>query len=86
MNTKLTLSIEKEIIEQAKKFAAEKKITLSKLIENYLTSLLLKNKSLDSIKITDKEILKNAGSVSIDKSKEIKDLLTDKLIEKYIHD
>ncbi len=86
MNTKLTLSIEKEIIEQAKKFAAEKKITLSKLIENYLTSLLLKNKSLDSIKITDKEILKNAGSVSVDKSKEIKDLLTDKLIEKYIHD
>ena len=86
MNTKLTLSIEKEIIEQAKKFAAEKKITLSKLIENYLTSLLLKNKSLDSIKISDKEILKNAGSVSVDKSREIKDLLTDKLIEKYIHD
>ncbi len=40
MNTKLTLSLEKEIIEQAKQFAKEHGKSLSQLIENYLLSLI----------------------------------------------
>lgn len=39
MDTKLTLKLDQEIIEKAKDYASEKKISLSRLIENYLNSL-----------------------------------------------
>jgi len=39
MNTKLTLKLDHEIIEKAKHYASEKKISLSRIIENYLNSL-----------------------------------------------
>ena len=37
--TKLTLSMEPEVVYQAKKLAKEKNISLSKLVENYLRSV-----------------------------------------------
>ena len=39
MNTKLTLNLDKGVIEEAKSYAKENKMSLSKLIENYLRSL-----------------------------------------------
>lgn len=39
MNTKLTLTIEKDVIDQAKKYAREKNRSLSDIIENYLKTL-----------------------------------------------
>jgi len=39
MNTKLTLNLDKDIIEEAKFYAKRNKLSLSKLIENYLGSL-----------------------------------------------
>ncbi|WP_269224458.1 MULTISPECIES: DUF6364 family protein [Flavobacterium] len=39
MDTKLTLKLDQEIIEKAKHYASEKKLSLSRLIENYLNSL-----------------------------------------------
>lgn len=36
MNTKLTLTIEKEVIEKAKRYAEQKGRSLSDIIENYL--------------------------------------------------
>ena len=39
MDTKLTLKLDKHIIESAKKYAKDKKISLSKLIETYLKSI-----------------------------------------------
>ena len=39
MNTKLTLTIEEEIIQKAKEYAKQKNRSLSKIIENYLKSL-----------------------------------------------
>ena len=39
MDTKLTLKLNQEIIEKAKIYASEKKISLSRVIENYLNSL-----------------------------------------------
>jgi hypothetical protein len=48
MNTKLTLSIDKQVIAQAKAAAAEKGMSLSALVEGYLKSMLLrKNKEPD---------------------------------------
>ncbi|SFL17628.1 DUF6364 family protein [Proteiniphilum acetatigenes] len=43
MTTKLTLNIDKDIIEYAKSYAKENNVSLSKLIENYLNSLTQKD-------------------------------------------
>ncbi|MES2629213.1 MAG: DUF6364 family protein [Bacteroidota bacterium] len=39
MDTKLTLKLDQHIIEKAKLYAADKKLSLSRLIENYLNVL-----------------------------------------------
>ena len=43
MNTKLTLNLNKNIIESAKDYAKNHKVSLSQLIENYLNSLTKKD-------------------------------------------
>ncbi len=42
MNTKLTLNLDKDVIEEAKAYAKKNKVSLSKLIESYLHSLSCK--------------------------------------------
>jgi len=43
MNTKLTLTIDQEIIEKAKQYAKGKNRSLSDIIENYLKTLTKEN-------------------------------------------
>lgn len=48
MDTKLTLKLDKLIIESAKEYAKEKNISLSKMIENYLQAITNKrNKEIE---------------------------------------
>ena len=49
MNTKLTLNLDKEIIEEAKNYAKNHRVSLSKLIENYLNSLTRKSKKKSTV-------------------------------------
>ncbi|MDO5616720.1 MAG: DUF6364 family protein [Cruoricaptor ignavus] len=49
MNTKLTLNLDKSIIHNAKEYAKENKVSLSKLIENYLNSLTKKESQKPAI-------------------------------------
>lgn len=51
MDTKLTLKLDQEIIEKAKQYASEKKISLSRIIENYLNSLT-SEKTKDDLQIS----------------------------------
>ena len=44
MDTKLTLKLNEDVIERAKKYASDKRLSLSRLIENYLDSLTLEKK------------------------------------------
>ena len=43
MDTKLTLKLDQVVIEKAKKYASNKKLSLSHLIENYLNALTTEN-------------------------------------------
>ena len=52
MDSKLTLKLNKTVIEKAKEYAAEKEISLSRLVENYFQSITFQKKSADSIEIT----------------------------------
>ncbi|HJS01527.1 MAG TPA: DUF6364 family protein [Flavobacterium sp.] len=45
MNTKLTLSLEKEVIEKAKIYAKETGTSLSELVESYFKNLTKKSKT-----------------------------------------
>lgn len=54
-SSKLTLSIEPEVVYEAKRIAKEKNISLSKLVENYLRTIAhsTKKAKVDSIEISD---------------------------------
>jgi hypothetical protein len=52
MDTKLTLKLNQEIIEKAKIYASQKKVSLSRIIENYLNSLTNDFKNDSSIEIS----------------------------------
>ena len=82
MNTKLTLTIEQEIIKRAKKYAKEKNRSLSDIIENYLKSLTAmeskETKKLNPVV----ESLK--GAFKMPKDFDYKKALIDRLKDKYL--
>ncbi len=47
MDTKLTLKLNQEIIERAKEYASDKKMSLSRIVEAYLQSLTNNKKDAD---------------------------------------
>ena len=80
MDTKLTLNVDKDIVEKAKVYAKSHKISLSQLIESYLASLI--SKKSREIEITPLvEGLR--GVIELDKDFDYKNRYTDYLIEKY---
>ena len=80
MDKKLTLSLDKSIIESAKDYAKSNDISLSKLIESYLTTLIKRKKSSTEITPLVESL---SGVISLDKDFDIKDAYADYLIEKY---
>ena len=86
MNTKLTLSFDSMIIRKAKGFAKEKNTSLSKIVENYFRRLIENQAKPDDIVVLDEDILKISGDIELAESISTKDLLTEQLIKKYIHD
>ena len=80
MQTKLTLTLEQNIIEQAKKYAKQKGRSLSELIENYLKVVLQDND--ESVKLSP-SIRKLKGSIKLPEGFDYKKELTDSLSEKY---
>lgn len=51
MDTKLTLKLDQEIIERAKQYASKKRVSLSRIVENYL-QVLTKESASDEIEIS----------------------------------
>jgi len=48
METKLTLKLDKRIIEEAKQYAAQHRLSLSRIVEAYLQSLTINSKPADN--------------------------------------
>lgn len=80
MDKKLTLSLDKTIIESAKKYAKSNNISLSKLIESYLTSLTKRKRNATDITPLVESL---SGVISLDKEVDVKEAYTDYLLEKY---
>lgn len=80
MDKKLTLSLNSNIIETAKGYAKSNNISLSKLIESYLGSLMEQEKKETEITPLVKSL---SGVISIDDDFDIKDEYAQYLMEKY---
>ncbi len=80
MTTKLTLTVEKDIIELAKAYANKKGRSLSDLIENYLKSLVQKDTTQNTLSPNVKKLL---GSVKAPKGFDYKKELGIALSKKY---
>jgi len=80
MYTKLTLNVNKSVIESAKEYAKSNKVSLSKLIESYLASLT--NKKGQEVEITPL-VESLIGVIELDKDFDYKNGYTDFLMKKY---
>lgn len=84
MGSKLTLSIDQEIIEQAKQYARLQGRSLSNIIEEYLKSISV-NSSKNKKQELSKLIKELKGSIKLPKNmKSYDELLEDALVEKYM--
>ena len=82
MNTKLTLTIDNNIINEAKKYAGQKRISLSKLVEFYFSSLI--NSTAKSTKKLPPITSALYGMVKNAKVGNDRKVLEDALIGKYL--
>ena len=80
MNTKLTLSLDRDIIEQAKEFARSQHKSLSKLIEGYLRSAACSD---DASKQVTPLVAKLSGVIDARKLGDHKSDYGDYLADKY---
>lgn len=82
MSTKLTITIDENVIEKAKKYAKGKKNSLSNIIENYLKTLVAEDrKETTELSPTVKSL---KGSFKADKDFDYKKELTKRLSDKYL--
>jgi hypothetical protein len=82
MNTKLTLTIEKEVIEIAKQYAKEKGQSLSEIVENYF-KLVTVNRVKKNKKQLSTRVKRLRGIIKTDESFNYKHILTEELSKKY---
>jgi len=83
MNTKLTLTIEKEIIDRAKKYAREEKRSLSEIVENYLKMLTL-NKPTEETEKLNPIVESLRGSFKMPEEMDYKKELNKRREDKYL--
>lgn len=80
MDKKLTLSLDESVIAYAKLYAEKNKVSLSKLVEAYLKSVI--NNKTQNIEIT--PLVKSlSGVIELPSDFDIRDEYTKFLIEKY---
>lgn len=82
MSTKLTLTLEKEVIETAKEYAKEKGQSLSEMVENYFKLITVDRRNIKT-KLLSPKVQKLRGIIKTDKNIDYKQILTEELAKKY---
>ncbi|HET8809668.1 MAG TPA: DUF6364 family protein [Flavobacteriaceae bacterium] len=83
MNTKLTLTIEEEVIKTAKEYAKKQGQSLSGMVENYFKLISeSRNKKVPADQLSPK-IQKLRGIIKIDSQLDYRKILTEELSKKY---
>lgn len=80
MDTKLTLRLDKDVIDGVKEYAGKKNISLSKMVEKYFKSLIEKKSSKKSYSPLVNEL---SGVINLDENFDFEEEYTHYLVEKY---
>ena len=84
MDTKLTIKLDKYVIDKAKDYASSHKRSLSRLIESYLKSLVIQDNAKDNDEIQISPFVKSMSSgVNIPADLDYKKGYSNYLTEKY---
>lgn len=81
MKTKLTLTIEKEVIEIAKEYAKEKGLSLSEMVENYFKLITVNRRKIKPKQISPR-VRKLRGIINTSENFDDKQILTEELFLK----
>lgn len=82
MNTKLTLTLDKGIIEMTKEYAKEKGQSLSELVENYFKLITINEKEIKHNELSPR-VKKLRGILKTEDGFDYKEVLTEELSKKY---
>ena len=82
MSTKLTLTLEKEVIETAKEYAKEKGQSLSELVENYFKLITMNRREIKSKELSPR-IQRLRGIIKTKENLDYKQILQEELEKKY---
>lgn len=82
MNTKLTLRLDKNIIERAKEFASSRNQSLSQLVEDYFQNLTLENDFKEKLSPKVRRLSGIMKSKNINYKSELESLLKEKYLNK----
>lgn len=82
MNTKLTLTIEEEVIKIAKEYAKEKGQSLSELVENYFKLITNERRPIKPNELSPR-VVRLRGIIKVDEEVDDKEILTEELLKKY---
>lgn len=82
MNTKLTLTLEKEVIETAKEYAKEKGQSLSEMVENFFKLITIKRRKMEPKQLSSR-VRKLRGIIKTNETFDYKQVLTEELSKKY---
>jgi hypothetical protein len=80
MQAKLTLSLEKDVVDRAKEFSRRQHKSLSKLVENYLRQIIRTGGTEEPVTPLVKEL---SGLISPEAAEKRKEKYADYLAEKY---
>ncbi|MCH7535560.1 MAG: hypothetical protein IH948_07425 [Bacteroidetes bacterium] len=83
MNTKLTLTIKKEIIERAKVYASTKSRSLSEMVENYFKYLTQTKSEVNMDNQISPRVERLRGSLKVDSDFNYKQILDDERNKKH---
>ncbi|MEM9836528.1 MAG: DUF6364 family protein [Bacteroidota bacterium] len=82
MNTKLTLTLEKEVIQVAKAYAKEKGQSLSELVENYFKYITVDRRPLKAEQLSPR-VQRLRGIIKVDERISTRTILEEELAKKY---
>jgi len=82
MSTKLTLTIEKEVIQTAKEYAKEKGQSLSELVENYFKLITINRRELKPKELSPR-IQRLRGIIKTKEKLDYKQILEEELTKKH---
>lgn len=84
MLTKLTLTIDQSVIEQAKEYAQQKNRSVSRIVEEYLENITNNQNPTFSLSTMKSPITDSISGMFQDNGKSYQDMLEEALQEKYL--